>query len=469
MNLQTSLYDHQAAAVAKLLPTRVGALFMEMGTGKTRTAIELVARRQARIDRVIWLCPVTLKATIAYEIAKHTDAQPADICVFDDRTNQRNVSHTAFWVIAGIESMSSSNRVVLAVNSLITDHTCVIVDESDYIKGHAARRTLRITAAAERARYRLLLTGTPLSQGIVDLFAQMRFLSPAILGYRSFYSFAANHLEYSDKYPGLIARAHNVDHLAAKIAPYTYQVTKEECLTLPRKLYDVRYYSLTDEQRAAYVEAKWELFLSLPDDQISSYAIFRMFTALQQIVSGFQHRDGKVHEYAHSRLALLQSYVDSIHPDAKIIIWCKYHYSIAQIVAHLIAAYGADSVAQYHGALNEKQRAAQLDRWRPPAGARFLVAMLSSGGRGLTLNEANYAIFYENNFKYSERMQAEDRCHRIGQTSPVTYGDIVASATIDQRIQDAIAAKGDVVESFRREVKDVRDRRGDSAKLAEAL
>jgi len=106
----------------------------------------------------------------------------------------------------------------------------VICDESSYIKGHSAIRTNRITYISSRAKYRLALTGTPISQGVEDLFAQMRFLSPKILGYRSFYSFAANHLEYSDKYPGMVVRAHNLEYIAAKIQPYVYQVTKEECL-----------------------------------------------------------------------------------------------------------------------------------------------------------------------------------------------------------------------------------------------
>ena len=274
MNLQTNLYKHQEAAVAKLLPTRVGALFCDMGTGKTRAAIELVYRRRQRIARVLWFCPVSLKETIAYEICKHTDAGP--LCIFDDRTSQRTVPQNALWYVVGIESMSASSRVVLAANSLIDEATCVIVDESSYIKGHASLRTQRITAISERARYRLLLTGTPLSQGVVDLYAQMRFLSPAILGYSSFYSFAANHLEYSDKYPGKIVRAHNVPHLAAKIQPYVYQVTKAECLDLPPKLYDVAYYHLTPEQRGAYQQAKDEL-LPLEGD-VSDYASMSSLT-----------------------------------------------------------------------------------------------------------------------------------------------------------------------------------------------
>ena len=91
----TELLPYQADAVAKILPSRVGALFMEMGTGKTRTAIELVKIRHRKIDRVLWFCPVSLKETVRREILKHTDCTDADICVFRGATNERNVNPDA--------------------------------------------------------------------------------------------------------------------------------------------------------------------------------------------------------------------------------------------------------------------------------------------------------------------------------------------------------------------------------------
>lgn len=298
--VRTPLLNHQVDAVTKMLPTRAGALFMEMGTGKTRTAIELVRLRQEKIVNVFWFCPVALKETIRFEILKHTHCTGNDIHVFSDKTNIRTVPEV-FWYIIGIESMPSSNRVALTVNNLITESSFVIVDESSYIKGHDSMRTQRITRFSERARYRLILTGTPISQGIVDLYAQMRFLSPKILGYQSFYSFARNHLEYSKKYPGLIVRSHNTEWIAAKIKPYVYQVTKDECLNLPDKLYESRFCSLTREQTEAYEQAKDEILQDIDNDEFQSYTIFRLFTALQQISCGFWNRNWKGIDYGQGK------------------------------------------------------------------------------------------------------------------------------------------------------------------------
>jgi len=454
----TALYPHQIPPVEKLRELKIGALFMEMGTGKTRCAIELVHLRRHRISAVVWFCPVSLKRTIAYEIEKHTDTPVDKILVFDEGTTLRSVPG-AIWYVVGIESMSSSDRQVMATNGLIDDHTFVIVDESSYIKGHNAIRTERITALAERARYRLILTGTPISNGIEDLYAQMRFLSTDILGYGSFYSFAANHLEYSEKYPGMVVRAHNTEHIAAKIAPYVYQVTKHQAgLELPRKLLDARYFDMTREQAEWYQTAKVEILKDSPPEELDSVVIFRLFGALQQIASGFwQRSEDELIEMGHDRLRVLSDILANIPDGERVIIWCKFVYSVQAVSTHLIAEYGDGVVALLHGDLAEQERESEIARWRHGE-ARFLVATMATGGHGLTLIESAYAVFYENSFKYAERVQAEDRIHRIGQERRPTYIDVYMNCGIERRIERAIQRKESMVRAFRDDVEQAKDR-----------
>lgn len=464
----TELMPHQQAAVDKLLPARVSALFMEMGTGKTRTAIQFAHLRRRKISRVLWFCPVSLKETVRQEIFKHTTAQPEDVYVFDHKT--RTPPAAAWWHIIGIESMSSSSRAYLAARSLVDDRTFIILDESTYIKGHRAIRTKRITDLALPARYRMVLTGTPLTQGVVDLFAQMRFLSPKILGYSSFYSFARNHLEYHPEYKNMIVASHNTKYLAAKMQPYVYQVTKEECLTLPEKLYESQWYSMTAQQRDLYEQAKYTLLAESDRYEDISIAIFRVFSALQQVVCGFWHDTVNkiMYTVSHRRLETLANAVEHIPQGEKVIIWSKYLRTIGEISSFLAKEYGAGCVMQLHGNLAEAQRTAEIERWRKEG--RFLVATQATGGHGLTLTEAHYSIFYTNGFKYSERAQAEDRLHRFGQALSVTNIDISCSKSIDERILRALANKEDVVTTFRREVEQVKEGRRDAfKKLAAAL
>ncbi len=482
----TELMPWQVAAVEKLKPTRVGGLFMEMGTGKSLCAIEIVRQRAHKIDRVVWFCPVSLKDTVRLEILKHTDCGPGDVYQFDDRTTAETLPapEAARWVIIGIESLSSSNRVTFAARQAITEKTCVILDESSYIKGHRAKRTERAILLAEKCKYRFVLTGTPISQGVEDLFTQMKFLSPKILGYRSWYTFARNHLEYSKHHPGLIVRALDTDQLAAKIAPYVYQVTKAECMDLPGKKHDHRYFKMTKEQQAAYDEAKEELLFQMELEAVNGevfkpYTLFRLFSVLQQIACGFwNHRitNGwtidpndtyEFRTFPDNRLdTMLDLISDTIPTGEKIIIWAKFRYDIRRIVSALRDIYGPDSVAVFTGYTKQRDRQAEVEKFRGPA--RFFVSTQSCGGHGLTLNEAHHVIFYSNSFKYAERQQAEDRCHRMGQEQEVRYYDILGPG-IDDKIWESLSRKENAVDAFRREVEAVKESRAKVKDLVKLL
>lgn len=444
------LMPHQVSAVTKLLPSRVGALFMEMGTGKTRTAFELMRIRQSKISRVIWFCPVTLKATICREILKHTTLSARDIYVFDDKTREDVVPLNCTIYVVGIESMSSSARALYAVMQLIDDRAFVVVDESTFIKGHSAIRTRRITRIAEPARYRLIMTGTPITQGAVDLFGQMRFLSEKILGYKSFYTFANNHLIYSKRHLGQIVGTCNVEWLAERMRPYVYQVTKAECLSLPDKIFDNYYCDLSHEQKAAYHQAKEDFaedLLSYFDDRDdglqNGIAIFRLFSRLQAISCGTN--DGQ--PLTHLRLDLLKAVMADV-TDTHVVIFCKHVRSIDEIADWLRDAGQAHYVID--GRVSEKVRDGIQQEWVRCGGS--LILTQGVGGHGLDLTAAATVVFYSSGFKYSERVQAEDRCHRIGQARPVTYISLWANCGIEDRIQAALHSKGNALAILRKRI-----------------
>lgn len=429
---------------------------MEMGTGKTLCLLNFAVLRQQRIDHVFYFCPVSLKRTVAVEIEKHLEN--ATVYVFEESTIQGKIPDAWIYVI-GIESIGQSDRVTLSAHSLITENSFVILDESDTCKNHKAIRTQRLTLMAAKARYRMIATGTAVGEGVVDLYAQLYFLSPDILGYKSFYSFAANHLKYSEDRPGLIVASHNTEYIAQRIDPYVYQCTKDECLDLPSKQYLSRYCSMTSHQQNLYNRAKQEILMSCPDDEIDSYTIFRLFTALREIVSGFWNRlpdpnpnheqfEPELIEIDCDRLPLLQSTLQEIPTTEKIILWANFRYCINQIVPALTEEYGEDAIATYHGGTEDKD--AELARWRN--NARILVASPKCGGRGLTLNESAYMVFYNNDFPYRVRAQCEDRCHRIGQVRKPTYIDLICMGSLDQRIFTALIKKENLVTQFKREL-----------------
>ena len=466
----TDLMPHQVPAVAKLLPTRVGGLFMDPGLGKSRTVIELAKLRAGKWDRFFWFCPCALKETVRFELLKHTDLTGDQIYVFGDDTTPETSPDDRLFYIIGIESMAQSPRVVLAFNGLATDRSFVAVDESSYIKGHRAIRTLRITGMSERSRYRAVLTGTPFTQGAVDLFAQMRFLSAKILGYHSFYSFAANHLEYEEikidgrwRKTNRIIRSHNTEYLAAKIAPYVYQVRQEECLSLPARIYDSKYFTMTKAQRELYERAKEEILLSEEFEEWSPIRIFRAFGACQTIACGFWNRrdpltgERETINVPHRRIELLMAALGEIPEGEKVIIWANCRRSIAEICAALTKEYGAEAVAELHGGVTEARREASVSAWRQAGGSRFLVASQGIGGHGWTLNEAAYVIVYKQGYKCSERIQMERRNHRIGQGRSPVYITLLCCESIDMRISGALAGKEDALRAFQTAVNKCRN------------
>ena len=464
--ITTELMRHQQDAIEKLKGVKVAALFMDMGTGKTLTAFEWLRLKQHKISKVVYFCPVSVKKTIADQLKQHTTAT---CYVFDDKTKQGKIPAADFYII-GIESMSDSKRIIFCALDLCDENTAVVCDESTYIKSHSANRTKWITECGKKAKYRMIMTGTPTSNGFKDLFSQFRFLSTLILGYNSFFSFAANHLEYSEKYPGVVRRAHHTDVLAEKMKPYVYQVKKEDCLDLPEKTHSTRYYSLMATQQAAY-QIRKEAFFELLEkyEEVGSTAVFNLFTDLQKICSGYEIENGKKLEFAHKRLDVLQEIIEEIPENQKIVIWAKYMHDIDSILAMLRKAHGADCTSEYTGRKSEKERAVEAQRFMQDR--RFFVGTQSTGGHGLNeLVCSSYAIFYTQSFKFAERLQTEDRQHRLGQKNKVHYVTITASNTIDERIDKSLAKKENILLSFQREIEEIKKLKGKSdKKLKEVL
>ncbi len=438
MNFKTQLLPHQILAVEKLKHLKIGALYMDMGTGKTRTALELIVLRYnaSKVNHILWLCPCSVKSTIKAELAKHMN---------DDMS---------MFTVEGIESLSQSDRLYLKLLDLVANKKVfLIIDESNLVKNHFAKRTKRIAALAKSCTYRLILNGTPVSKNEADLFSQWYILDERILGYHSFWSFQANHLEYDDY--GKVRRVLNVDYLTEKIAPYSYIVNKEECIILPAKRYRTHYFELTEEQGYAYYDAKEQLLANV--DEFDSTTIYKLFTGLQQVVSGnaiisiepLKSVPMFDNPLDNPRIKALLNEVYNV--DEKIIIWCKYKREIEDVSKVLRDKYGVSSIVQFYGGIRLKDRNTELDKFRNEA--QFLIANKTCGGYGLNLQFCSYMIYYSNDFNWATRTQSENRIHRLGQNEEVRIVDICAESKIDERILENLNRKGNLCEWFKDELK----------------
>lgn len=424
MMAEAELMNHQLAAVEKLMASRVGALFMEEGTGRIRTAVELISRRRGRISKVVWFCPQALLEHVRQEVCGCAGALPVS------------------WNFFSIESMSRNLQEISRALNLIDERTFMVVDESHFIKGVRAKRSRRLIRVSERSRYRLILSSTPVTQGIQDLYNQFRFLSARILGYRSYFAFASNHLEFSAGFPRRVIRAHNVEYLSAKIAPYTFQITRTECMELPEKIYRSRRFEMSAEQRSFYERVKREILEGM---DFSGNHIFLLFVRLQQVLSGlYVSPECREQRIADGRLQALEGVLHSLGSAARTVIWVKYRFeasNVASLLPH-------EETAVLSGRISAGERRAVLDAFRVGP-CRYLVVNLKLGKYRWELSGADAVVFYSNSFDYADRLRAENLCHRPGGRR-VLFFDLVCRNSIDEKISSCLRKKERLIQDFHR-------------------
>lgn len=413
---------------------------MEMGTGKTRTALELIHKRYeaGKLDKVLWFCPCSVKENLRKDLDRHAD----------DWLNLISM--------CGIESMSTSVRINSQMYGMITDKTMLIVDESNLVKNFNALRTKHIQRLADRCKYRMILNGTPISRSYADLFSQWMLLDWRVLGYKSFYSFAANHVIWDKRVRGRIDHCVNVDYLGEKIEPYAFQVRKKDVLDLPDKTENCIYFDLTKAQCDHYWSVSEQLLTDL--DEQKPATIYRLFSALLAITSGlrvvFEKNDHFRTEpffkdpLDNPRLQELKDLLERL--EGKAIIYCRYLNDVHEILELL-----GDTAVSFCGEDSQKKRAGNLKKFEE--NTKYLVAMQGSAGYGLNLQFCSNLIYYSNDWNLAVRKQSEDRVHRIGQTHEVQIYDLCADNTLDLRVIACLRKKESMLQDFKALLKSTRD------------
>jgi SNF2 family DNA or RNA helicase len=232
-----------------------------------------------------------------------------------------------------------------------------------------------------------------------------------------------------------------LDELKEKLDRFAFRVKKEECLDLPEKLYVKREVDLTDEQIKVYNEMKNLALAQIQGGLVSTVNALTQLMRMHQIVCGHvKMDDGTVVDLPNNRVKELLSVVEET--DGKIIIWANYRHDIEAIKLALAKEYGMNAIGTYYGDTDVDERKRVVEEFqKPDSEMRFFVGNPSTGGYGLTLTAASTMVYYSNSFDLEKRLQSEDRAHRIGQTKNVTYIDLIAPKTVDEKIVKALREK----------------------------
>ena len=458
---KTKPYDHQLKALENSWQKEEFALLMDMGTGKSKVLIDTIAALYdaGKIDSAVIFAPKGVyKNWVAKELPAH---MPEHIeCNIAYWASPLTVAHKdsirAIWVpnydlhifVMNIEALSSG-KAEEVVTKFIRSHqgkTLIAIDESTVIKNHSAKRTKASIRVSKIAKYKRILTGSPITKSPLDLYSQFLFLNEELLGFRSYYAFCSRYADMirrtssSHSYNQILG-FRNLEELTESIQPFSYRVTKDECLDLPDKNYIKRSIELTPEQKKMYNQMKKTAVALLDDmDMVTANAVITQLLRLHQISCGFVNTDdGNLVRFKNNRMSELLSILEEV--DGKVIIWANYRHDIMAIEMELARAYGSSSVATYFGDTDGEARQDIVERFQTSEDLKFFVGQPRTGGYGLTLTAAKTVIYYSNSYDLEVRLQSEDRAHRIGQTSSVTYIDIVAEKTVDEKIVTALRKK----------------------------
>jgi len=235
-----------------------------------------------------------------------------------------------------------------------------------------------------------------------------------------------------------------LDELKQKLDRFSFRIRKDECLDLPDKTYIRREVQLTKEQVTAYNDMKKMALAMLEGGMVTTVNALTQIMRLHQIVCGHvKLDDDRVVPVKNYRLDELMAVIDEA-PD-KVIIWANYRHDIETIKLALQKEYGMNSVGTYYGDTDDEERRRVVREFQDPdSELRFFVGNPRTGGYGLTLTAADTVVYYSNSFDLEVRLQSEDRAHRIGQTKSVTYVDLMARGTVDEKIVRALRDKIDI-------------------------
>jgi len=455
---KTKPYKHQMTALEKSWSKENFAYFMEMGTGKTKVLIDNMAMLydKGKIDGALIIAPKgVVKTWYEQEIPTHLVDHIENVTVLwqpnitktqQDKLESLFEIETALHIlIMNVEALSTDKGVKFASKFLNSHKVLMAIDESTTIKTPSAKRTKNIISLGKYAKYRRIMTGSPVTKNPLDLYSQCEFLNPYLLDFTSWYAFRNRYAEMKTMHVRgrsiqVVDEFKNLGELSNTVKTFSERILKEDCLDLPPKNFTKRHITLSNEQKKAYEQMKKAAMAVLNGKVTTTMTVLTQLMRLHQITCGhFTADDGSTQLIPNNRITELMNILEET--EGKAIIWANYQKDMTQILENINKVYGPGSVVDYYGLTPQEDRQDNIRKFQSDPKCRFLVGTPSTGGYGITLTAANTVIYYSNGYDLEKRLQSEDRAHRIGQKKNVTYIDIICEDTVDEKIVKALRDK----------------------------
>lgn len=443
--LKSTLYEHQkkAAKMGTILDNI--ALLMEQGTGKTLSAIAIATHRylKGQMRKLLIIAPKSVLPEWARQFEEHTDLSYEAHVV--EGKKDKKVRLIKEWdpqknlkvLVINYESVWRLEKELLKWAP-----DMVICDESQKIKNARAKQSKSVTKIGSKAKYRLILTGTPVTQNPLDFFSQYKFLDPSIFG--------NNFVQFRDRYAVMggfnnyqVIRFQNLEELAEKAHSIAYRVTKEEALDLPEEVHQNLYAELEPEAEKRYREMEKDSVLKLEGETVTAPIVLTQLMKLQQIAGGFiKTEEGTVVQVSNAKLNILKEAIEDLvlTYNKKVVIFARFIPEIEAISEMLTKM----KIKHHTLTGGTKNRGELIRDFQNNPNTKVFVINPKAGGTGITLTAADTAIFYSKDYSLEAYLQAMARIHRIGQKNKVTYVHILAKGTVDEAVTERLNNKQDL-------------------------
>jgi SNF2 family DNA or RNA helicase len=456
MPIRARPYDHQRRASSFACqmfglaghdpPTSRGvALLMEMGTGKSLTTIAVAGRLflNRKIERMLIVAPLSILGVWQEEFRKFADFEYS-LTILNGSESKK---------IEKLRQMPTSGLQVAVINYesawrlerelAAWDAYLIVCDEGHKIKTHNITASKCMHRLGARARYRMLLTGTIITNKAIDVFSPYKFLNPAVFG-NSFYAFRNRYFDmvgYGNHTP--VLKANMAEELTRRIHSIAFRATKDECLDLPETTEIVRRVDLEPLAQRLYQQLVRDSYAQIKDGEITAVNVLTRLLRLSQLTGGFLRGDegNRAERISNAKLDALSDIIDSAAQEGgKLVIIARFLPEIDAITA--ILERKAIGYSLITGAV--KDRDEQVRRFQTDSEVIVFVGQIATAGLGITLTAADKMVFYSLDYSMSNFEQTKARIHRVGQRNPCTYLYLVAENTVDEKVLQALRDKADL-------------------------
>lgn len=435
-------YRHQLDGLRQTAEFKRWALLMEMGTGKSKLSIDTAAYLWAKgeIELLLVVAPSGVNEKwVDQEIVNHLPDWVPRRAI---STNTTNLLKSLDWLLEepnfdgllvlaiNTECFSFAKQLDLLIKSVAPYDTLLVIDEATRFKNTDTSRWKAMLPLARNVKYCRILTGSPVTRHVDDLYGQFKLLMESVAGERTLTGFRARYceMETTTKYNKVVG-SRNVDELREWLHQHSFIRRKKDCLDLPEKVFVERTAPLSAEQRKHYNALRDELITYIDNVRIDADQVMARLTRLAQVCSGHlvnpETREVLPLDCKPRFDALRDIVAES---DAKVVVWTRF-VPEAERVAEVLPGF-----VLYTGRQSVEQRSKNL--WALQHGdAPGLIGTMAAGGIGLDMTAASQVIYFSHTWNAEHRWQSEDRTHRIGQKLSVTYHDLIAPGTVDRAMR----------------------------------